>query len=174
MEGKYTCPTCRTCTGPHTFPHPTLESFRLKDFVCSPSLLRVLSGGARNTPLYSFPFSADSPVAFMEAIVRGHGRAAEVKVVPAKSLDLNESTYFVIEKIEWRKASHTACIWRFYWNPSYAGNVLAEGGQQSFFQLRLTKGANICKKGALPHHPLSRPVQSSASLKWYVCFSILF
>lgn len=46
------------------------------------------------------PISADSPVAFMEAIVRGQGRAAEVKVVPAKSLDLNESTYFVIEKIE--------------------------------------------------------------------------
>ena len=44
------------------------------------------------------PISADSPVAFMEAIVRGHGRAAEVKVV----LDTMKGQVFVFFfKVVW-------------------------------------------------------------------------
>lgn len=96
MKGKYTCPTCWACTMLHTSPHPALESFRLKDFVCSCSLLRILSGGARNTPLYSFPFQ----LTHLEILWRWPW---EAKAVPANVWTLMDQTHLAMgkKKLEW-------------------------------------------------------------------------
>lgn len=78
-----------------TLSHPTLEGFRLKDFVCSPSLLRVLSGGAKHlfTPSHFSWLTCGFYRRSWEAKAR-----AEVKWVPAKSLDLNECNILQLKR----------------------------------------------------------------------------
>ena len=85
------------------FPTPYPWEFQVERLCLQSFIAQSLEWRSQKHTSLLLPISADSPVAFMELIVRVQGRAAEVKVVPAESLDFNESTYFVIEKIERRK-----------------------------------------------------------------------
>ena len=158
------------------FPTPYPWEFQVERLCLQSFIAQSLEWRSQKHTSLLLPISADSPVAFMEAIVRGKGRAAEVKVVPAKSLDFSESTYFVIEKLEWREdflyCMHSALLLE----PKLCREHLGRRRATELFPIMSDKTSQhtLSKKGALPHHLLSRPVQSSASLKWYMCFSVLF